>query len=198
MVIKAPKGAVIVKRILLLTGDFTEDYETMVPFQTLEVVGYKVDAVCPDKKAGDFVKTAIHDFEGDQTYTEKPGHLFQLNKDFDQVEFDDYDGLFITGGRAPEYIRLNNKVITLVKCFMKAGKPVAAICHAAQVLTAAGVVVGRTLTAYPALAADVQIAGGNFVEVAPDQAVVDGNLITAPAWPGNTAILREFIRALEA
>lgn len=186
------------KRILLLTGDFTEDYETMVPFQALEVVGYVVDAVCPDKKAGDFVKTAIHDFEGDQTYTEKPGHLFKLNKDFDQVQFEDYDGLFITGGRAPEYIRLNNKVITLVKCFMKAGKPVAAICHAAQVLTAAGVVYGRTLTAYPALAADVKIAGGNFVEAAPDQAVVDGNLITAPAWPGNTAILREFIRALES
>ncbi|MBQ9155574.1 MAG: DJ-1/PfpI family protein [Eubacterium sp.] len=186
------------KRILLLTGDFTEDYETMVPFQALEVVGYKVDTVCPDKKAGDFVKTAIHDFEGDQTYTEKPGHLFQLNTDFDAVDFDNYDGLFITGGRAPEYIRLNDKVITLVKCFMKSGKPVAAICHAAQVLTAAGVVVGRTLTAYPALAADVRIAGGTFIEAAPDQAVVDGNLVTAPAWPGNTAILREFIRLLES
>ena len=114
------------------------------------------------------------------------------------MDFDNYDGLFITGGRAPEYIRLNDKVITLVKCFMKSGKPVAAICHAAQVLTAAGVVVGRTLTAYPALAADVRIAGGTFIEAAPDQAVVDGNLVTAPAWPGNTAILREFIRLLES
>lgn len=184
------------KRILLLTGDFTEDYETMVPFQTLEVVGYKVDTVCPGKKAGDFVKTAIHDFEGDQTYTEKPGHLFQLNYDFDAVDFDDYDGLFITGGRAPEYIRMDEKVISLVKCFMKAGKPVAAICHAAQVLTAAGVVCGRTMTAYPALKADVEIAGGHFVDVSADEAVADGNLVTAPAWPGNTAILREFIRCL--
>lgn len=186
------------KKVLLLCGDFTEDYETMVPFQTLGVVGYQVDAVCPGKKAGECVKTAIHDFEGDQTYTEKPGHMFQLNKDFDAVDFDDYDGLFITGGRAPEYIRLNDKVITLVKCFMKSGKPVAAICHAAQVLTAADVVCGRTLTAYPAVGPDVRTAGGNYVEVAPDEAVVDGNLVTSPAWPGNTAILREFIRLLES
>ena len=185
------------KKILMLTGDFTEDYETMVPFQTLSVLGYQVDAVCPDKKAGDFVKTAIHDFEGDQTYTEKPGHLFQLNKSFDEVEFDDYDGLFITGGRAPEYIRLNNKVITLVKCFVKSGKPVASICHGAQVLAAADILCGRTLTAYPAVGPDVKLAGGNYVEVAPDEAVVDGNLVTSPAWPGNIAILREFIRLLE-
>lgn len=185
------------KKILMLTGDFTEDYETMVPFQTLQVVGYEVDAVCPGKKAGDIVRTAIHDFEGDQTYTEKPGHNFQLNKSFDEVVFDDYAGLFITGGRAPEYIRLDQGVISLVKCFMKAGKPVASICHGAQVLTAAGVLCGRTLTAYPAVGPDVTVAGGNFVEVAPDEAVVDCNLVTAPAWPGNTAILREFIRLLE-
>ena len=185
------------KKILMITGDFTEDYETMVPFQTLEVIGYQVDAVCPDKKAGEYVKTAIHDFEGDQTYTEKPGHLFQLNKSFDEVEFDDYDGLFLTGGRAPEYIRLNQKVLSLVKCFMKSGKPVAAICHGAQVLAAADVLCGRTLTAYPAVGPDVKLAGGTYVEVAPDESVVDGNLVTSPAWPGNTAILKEFICLLE-
>jgi len=183
-------------RILLLAGDFTEDYETMVPFQTLRVLGYDVDAVCPGKKAGDTIKTAIHDFEGDQTYTEKPGHLFALNKTFDEVDFDDYDGLFITGGRSPEYIRMDPKVISLTKCFVRSGKPVAAICHAAQVLTAADVIRGRTLTAYPALASDVILAGGNFVEADYDEAVVDGNLITSPAWPGNVAILREFARAL--
>ncbi len=184
------------KKILMLTGDFTEDYETMVPFQALSMLGYQVDAVCPDKKAGDIVRTAIHDFEGDQTYTEKPGHNFALNKDFEEAEFEDYAGLFITGGRAPEYIRLNQKVMTLVKCFMKSGKPVASICHGAQVLTAAGVLCGRTLTAYPAVGPDVETAGGHYVEVAPDEAVVDGNLVTSPAWPGNTAILREFIRLL--
>lgn len=186
------------KKILMLTGDYTEDYETMVPFQALGVVGYQVDAVCPDKKAGEFVKTAIHDFEGDQTYLEKPGHLFALNKSFDEVVFDDYDGLFITGGRAPEYIRLNPKVISLVKCFMKSGKPVAAICHAAQVLTAAEVLCGRKLTCYPACSPDIKLAGGTYIEVAPDEAVVDGNLVTSPAWPGNTAILREFIKLLES
>lgn len=172
------KGVVFtVKKIILLAGDFTEDYETMVPFQALEMVGYKVDAVCPGKKAGEYVKTAIHDFEGDQTYTEKPGHLFQLNADFDEVNVDDYDGLFITGGRSPEYLRTDHRVLTLVKCFMKAGKPLAAICHGPQILTA---------------------AGGNYIEVPVDQAVVDGNLVTAPAWPGNTAILREFIKVLES
>lgn len=186
------------KKIILLAGDFTEDYETMVPFQALEMVGYKVDAVCPGKKAGEYVKTAIHDFEGDQTYTEKPGHLFQLNADFDEVNVDDYDGLFITGGRSPEYLRIDHRVLTLVKCFMKAGKPLAAICHGPQILTAAEVICGRTLTAYPALAADIRLAGGNYIEVPVDQAVVDGNLVTAPAWPGNTAILREFIKVLES
>ena len=178
------------QKILLLAGDFTEDYETMVPFQALSMLGYQVDAVCPDKKEGEFIKTAIHDFEGDQTYTEKPGHLFKLTKTFDEVDFDDY------GGRSPEYIRMNHKVISLVKCFVRSGKPVAAICHAAQVLTAADVVCGRKLTCYPALAAEVKLAGGNYIEVAPDEAVVDCNLITSPAWPGNTAILREFVKAL--
>lgn len=184
------------QKILLLAGDFTEDYETMVPFQALSMLGYQVDAVCPGKKAGETVKTAVHDFEGDQTYTEKPGHLFQLTKTFDEVEFDDYIGLFITGGRAPEYIRLDPKVISLVKCFMKSGKPVAAICHGAQVLTAADVVRGRKLTCYPAVGPDVTLAGGNYIEVPANQSVVDGNLITAPAWPGNTAILRDFAKAL--
>ncbi len=184
------------QKILLLAGDFTEDYETMVPFQALSMLGYQVDAVCPDKKEGEFIKTAVHDFEGDQTYTEKPGHLFRINKTFDEVEFDDYIGLFITGGRAPEYIRMNHKVLSLVKCFMKSGKPVAAICHAVQVLTAAEVVCGRTMTCYPALAAEVKLAGGNYVEVPMDETVIDGNLITAPAWPGNIAILRDFAKAL--
>ena len=151
------------KKILLLAGDYTEDYETMVPFQALSMLGYQVDAVCPDKKAGDLIRTSIHDFEGDQTYSEKRGHNFALNKDFDEVDFDDYEGLFITGGRSPEYIRLNNKVITLVKMFMRSGKPVASICHGVQVLTAADVLHGRTLTCYPACGPDVGLAGGKFV-----------------------------------
>ena len=184
------------KKILLLAGDYTEDYETMVPFQALSMLGYQVDAVCPDKKAGDLIRTSIHDFEGDQTYSEKRGHNFALTKTFEEVEFDDYEGLFITGGRSPEYIRLNNKVLTLVKMFVKSGKPVAAICHAVQVLTAADVLHGRKVTCYPACSPDVALAGGPYVEVAPDQSVVDGNLITSPAWPGNTAILRDFVKAL--
>lgn len=184
------------KRVLMITGDFTEDYETMVPYQALEMVGIRVDAVCPGKKAGEKIKTAIHDFEGDLTYTEKPGHNFTLTADFASVDFDHYDGLFITGGRSPEYLRLDQKVLSLVKCFVRSGKPVASICHGAQILTAADVLRGRTVTAYPAIGPDVAIAGGNYVEVAPDDVVVDGNLVTSPAWPGNTALLKSFIALL--
>ena len=184
------------KRVLMITGDFTEDYETMVPYQALEMVGVRVDAVCPGKKAGDTIKTAVHDFEGDLTYTEKPGHNFVLTADFDSVDFDHYDGLFLTGGRCPEYLRLDSKVISLVKCFVRSGKPVAAICHAAQLLTVAEVLRGRTLTAYPAIGPEITLAGGNYIEKAPDDVVIDGNLITAPAWPGNTALLKTFIYEL--
>ncbi len=148
------------KKVLLLCGDFTEDYETMVPFQALSMVGYQVDAVCPDKKAGDTVPTAIHDFLGEQTYTELRGHNFALTADFDGVKTEDYAGLFITGGRAPEYIRLNARVIELVKEFFAAGKPVAAICHGPQILTAAGVISGYNATCYPAVGPDITVAGG--------------------------------------
>ena len=184
------------KRVLMITGDFTEDYETMVPFQAMEMVGIQVDAVCPGKKKGDKIKTAVHDFEGDLTYTEKQGHNFTLTADFDTVDFDYYDGLFITGGRSPEYLRLDKKVLSLVKCFVRSGKPTAAICHGAQILTAADVLRGRTLTSYPAIEPEIRIAGGEYVETEPDEVVVDGNLITSPAWPGNTAILKAFLYAL--
>ncbi len=186
------------KKILMLCGDFTEDYETMVPFQALSMVGYQVDAVCPDKKAGETVRTAIHDFLGDQTYSEKPGHNFALTADFDAVKVEDYVGLFITGGRAPEYIRLNARVIEIVQEFFAAKKPVAAICHGPQVLTAAGVLKGVKATAYPAVGPDITVAGGTYVEVDATEAVVDedAKLVTAPAWPGDTAICRGFIKML--
>ena len=139
------------KKILFLTGDFAEDYETMVPFQMLQMVGYEVHAVCPDKKKGETVKTAIHDFEGDQTYTEKPGHHFALNYSFADVRVDDYVGLVIAGGRAPEYLRLYPKVLEIVRHFFDKNKAVAAICHGPQILNAAGVTKGRKLTSYPAV-----------------------------------------------
>lgn len=188
------------KKILLLCGDFTEDYETMVPFQSLSMLGYQVDAVCPDKKAGDTVKTAIHDFLGDQTYSEKEGHNFALTADFDAVNTADYVGLFITGGRAPEYIRLNARVIEIVQEFFAAKKPVAAICHGAQVLTAAGVLNGVKATCYAAVGPDITLAGGTYIDVPADQAVVDedAKLVTSPAWPGDTAIVREFVKLLGA
>ncbi|HRO48495.1 DJ-1/PfpI family protein [Agriterribacter sp.] len=184
------------KKILMLAGDFVEDYEVMVPFQSLLSVGCEVHAVCPDKKSGDTVATAIHDFVGFQTYAELRGHNFQLNKTFSEVNPEDYDGLYICGGRAPEYIRLNKKVLEITRYFFDAGKPVAAICHGIQILTAAGVLQGRTLTAYPAIGPDITLAGGTYKDVPVTEAVTDGNLTTSPAWPGHPAILKEFYTLL--
>lgn len=185
------------RKILMLAGDFTEDYEVMVPYQALEMIGFKVDVVCPDKNSGEYIKTAIHDFEGYQTYTEKIGHNFQLNASFNYLKLEDYDGLYITGGRAPEYLRLNNKVIDIVKFFIDLNKPVAAICHGIQILTAANVIKGRKLTAYSAVKSEVILAGGLFQDIKPDESIVDGNLVTSPAWPGNTAILKDFLNLLK-
>jgi protease I len=184
------------KRILMLVGDFVEDYEVMVPFQALQMVGHQVHAVCPDKDAGDVVRTAVHDFEGDQTYSEKPGHNFQLNASFEDVDPEAYDALVIPGGRAPEYIRLHAELLTMVRHFAEAGKPIAAICHGPQVLAAAGVLEDRACTAYPAVGPDVENAGGEYVEVEVTEAVVDGNLVTAPAWPAHPAWLAEFLSVL--
>lgn len=184
------------KRILLLAGDFGEDYETMVPFQGLKMVGHSVDAVCPGKKAGEWVATAIHDFEGHQTYSEKPGHRFALNATFDEVKPESYDALVIPGGRAPEYLRTNPKVIALVQSFARAGKPIAAICHAAQLLAAADVIRGKRVSAYPACAPEVRLAGGEYADIPLDQAVTDGTLVTAPAWPAHPAWLAQFLTVL--
>jgi len=184
------------KKILMLVGDYVEDYEVMVPFQALLMVGHRVDAVCPDKKAGDQVRTAIHDFEGDQTYSEKRGHNFTLNATFADVKPEDYDALVIPGGRAPEYIRLNETVQKAVQHFAQQNKPIAAICHGAQVLAAAGVIEGRACTAYPAVGPDVKSAGGKYVEVPVDKAHVDGNLVTAPAWPAHPEWLAKFLQVL--
>ena len=184
------------KKLLMLVGDYVEDYEVMVPFQALQMVGHTVHAVCPDKKAGDTVRTAVHDFEGDQTYSEKRGHNFQLNATFEEVEAADYDGLVIPGGRAPEYIRLNEQVLDIVRHFASADKPIAAICHGAQVLAAAGVIEGKSCSAYPAVGPDVSRAGGQYVDIPVDQAHVDGKLVTAPAWPAHPTWLAKFLEVL--
>jgi protease I len=184
------------KSILMLVGDYVEDYEVMVPFQALLMVGHTVHAVCPDKKSGEVVRTAIHDFEGDQTYSEKRGHNFSLNATFDQIQPESYDALVIPGGRAPEYIRLNPRVIEIVRHFAKANKPIAALCHAAQVLAAAGVLKGKKCSAYPAIGPDVTLAGGTYVNLAMTEAITDGNLVTGPAWPALPAWLAQFLAVL--
>ncbi|ART79180.1 DJ-1/PfpI family protein [Oceanisphaera avium] len=184
------------KKILMLVGDYVEDYEVMVPFQALQMVGHTVHAACPDKKAGEFVRTAIHDFEGDQTYSEKPGHNFVLNCDFATVKAEDYDALVVPGGRSPEYLRLNDRVLELVKAFDKANKPIAAVCHGPQLLAAAGILKDRECAAYPACGPDVSLAGGQYVELDVSKAHTQGNLVTSPAWPGHPEWLAQFLRLL--
>jgi len=184
------------KNILMLVGDFGEDYEIMVPYQALLAVGHQVHAVCPDKKAGDFVTTAIHDFEGHQTYTEKTGHRFTLTHDFDRVQPAAYDALLIPGGRAPEYLRLNAKILDIVRHFAQEKKPIAAICHGAQILAAAKVLEGMRCSAYPACRPEVELAGGHYAEIEVTAAITDGNLVSAPAWPAHPAWIAQFLALL--
>lgn len=184
------------KKILMLVGDYVEDYEVMVPFQALQMVGHTVHAVCPNKKAGESVRTAVHDFEGDQTYSEKPGHNFTLNATFEEVDPQAYDALVIPGGRAPEYIRLNQRVLDITRHFAQANKPIASICHGLLVLAAADVLQGKSCTAYPACGPEVNRAGGLYAHIPEDKAVVDGNLVTAPAWPAHPVWLAEFLKLL--
>ncbi len=185
-------------KLLMIVGDYVEDYEVIVPFQALQMVGHTVHAVCPDKKAGQFVRTAIHDFEGDQTYSEKPGHNFTLNATFADIHAADYDALVIPGGRAPEYLRLNPKVLAIIRHFYEADKPIAALCHGAQLLAAAHVISGKRVNAYPACAPEVELAGGTYVAVEMTAALTDGKLVTGPAWPAHPAWLAQFLKVLEA
>ena len=184
------------KKFLMITGDFAEDYEVMVPFQALGMLGHVVHVVCPDRKAGERIKTAIHDFEGDQTYTEKIGHYFTLNATFAEVRPEDYDALLLPGGRAPEYLRLNDRVLEIVRNFAYNQKTIGAICHGVQILTAADVVKGRACTTYCGVGPELKAAGARYIELPPDEAHADGNLVTAPAWPGNTAWLAKILKVM--
>jgi len=183
-------------KVLIITGDFVEDYENMVPFQALLAMGHDVDAICPDKSAGDSIATSIHDFEGDQTYTEKRGHNFVLNASFADINVADYDALYLPGGRAPEYLRLNADVIAMIQHFAKTNKPIASVCHGPQLLTAAGVLKGKKVSAYPACQPEIEMAGAEYVELPMDDAITDGQLVTAPAWPAHPAMLKQFIALL--
>jgi protease I len=180
------------QELLMIVGDFVEDYETMVPFQALQALGHTVEAVCPEKEAGETVKTAVHDFRGDQTYLEERGHDFEVTATLSEVEPADYDGLVVPGGRAPEYLRTYDSVLDTVRHFFEAEKPVATLCHGPQILAAAGVLEGREITSYPAVRAEVEAAGCSWV----DGVVTDGNLVTAQAWPDHPEWIAAFLDVL--
>lgn len=179
-------------KVLIITGDFVEDYENMVVFQALQAMGHQVDAVCPDKNSGDQIATAVHDFENHQTYLEKPGHNFTLNATFDEVQVDHYDALYLPGGRAPEYLRLNQRVLEIIQQFAKHNKCIAAICHGAQLLTAAGIIKGRKISAYPACQPEVELAGAFYANIKVEEAITDGNIVSAPAWPALPEFIKQF------
>jgi protease I len=180
-------------RILMLAGDAAESLEVMYPYQRLLEEGYDVDIAAPSKKKLQFV---VHDFvDGYDTYTEKPGYTWQADVAFSDVKPENYIALVIPGGRAPEYIRNDPDVQRIVKHFFGDQKPVAQLCHAPLVLAAAGVLSGRRTAAYPALAPDVRAAGAQFID---SEAVVDGNMVSARAWPDHPAWMREFMALLRS
>jgi protease I len=181
----------------MIVGDYAEDYEVMVPFQALQMVGHAVHAVCPGKTAGQWIHTAIHDFEGAQTYSEKPGHHFVLNADFSAVRPADYDGLVVPGGRAPEYLRLNPRVLEIARHFDTEKKPIAALCHGAQILAAAKIIQGKRVSCYPACSPEVELAGGAYAALQAHEAITDGMLVTGPAWPAHPAFLAQFLQVLD-
>ncbi|KAH9550771.1 hypothetical protein CY35_10G089600 [Sphagnum magellanicum] len=185
------------KKILMLCGDFMEDYEALVPFQAMKALGYQVDAVCPDKRTGDKCSTAVHDFEGAQTYSEKPGHDFTLTASFNEVEAESYDALVIPGGRSPEYLALNEKVLSIAHHFAETQKPIASICHGQQILAAAGVLKAKTCTAYPALKKHIMLFGANWEDPNPiTKCFTDGNLVTGAAWPAHPEFIANFMALL--
>lgn len=190
------RGISNMKKILLVAGDFSEDYEVMVPYQALSMLGFQVDVVCPNKIQGQLIKTAIHDFEGDQTYTEKQGHFFRLTASFNTIDLTSYVGFYLSGGRSSEYLRLNEDVLRLVRYAIDRSLPIAAICHGPQILVAANVLKGRKITAYSTVKPEIELAGGIFVDVGIAGCVVDSNLVSAATWEAHPTILKEFIRLL--
>ncbi len=185
------------KKILMLVGDFTEEYEIFVFHQAMEAVGHTVDIVCPDKKAGQILHTSLHDFEGHQTYTEKLGHNYILNKTFADVDPAEYDAVYAAGGRGPEYIRIDKRVQAIVRHFHESDKPIFTICHGVQVLMAVdGVIRGKRVAALQYCEPEVTAVGGIYVDVPPTGAHVDGKLVSAKGWPGLAAFMRECLKVL--
>ena len=184
------------KLILMIVGDYTEDYEIMVPFQALQMVGHVVHVVSPGRDEEEIVITAIHDFENGDTYKEKTGHSFMLNESFENIDHTDYDALILPGGRGPEYLRMNEEVIAIVQHFNDEEKPIAAIGQGSQILISADVVEGKRCTGYPSLEDDIENAGGEWVDADMDDAVVDGNLVTAQAWTAHPELLARFLEVL--
>lgn len=185
------------KKILMLVGEFTEEYEIFVYQQAMEAVGHTVHVVCPDKKAGDIIATSLHDFEGHQTYTEKMGHYFQINKSFDEVKLDQYHAVYAAGGRGPEYIRTDKRVQAMVRHFHEAKKPIFTICHGVQILIAVdGVVRGKKVAALAACEPEVTLAGGTYIDLSPTDAYVDGNMVSAKGWTALAAFIRECLKVL--
>ena len=185
------------KKILMLVGEFSEEYEIFVFEQAMHAVGHTVHVVCPGKKAGEMIKTSLHDFEGHQTYTEKLGHDYYVNKTFAEVKPEQYDAVYCAGGRGPEYIRIDKGVQAIVRHFHEAGKPIFTICHGVQILMAVdGVLAGRQVAGLGACAPEIRAVGGTYVDVDPTGVHVDGTMVSAKGWTALAAFMRECLKVL--
>ena len=184
------------KKVLMIVGEFCEGLEVYFAMQTLQMFGYYVDLACPEKNKGDALATAVHDFDGFQTYSEKRGHNIYLTLNWDSVNEKEYSGLFIPGGRGPEYVRLYERALEIVRYFANNDLPIASLCHGPQLLITAGICAGRKMTSYKAVKPDLVMAGAVFQDIPNSEAVVDGNLVTGVDWVGNGAVVRAFAELL--
>jgi protease I len=181
------------KKVLILAGDAVEALEIYYPYYRCLEAGYEVTIAAPSAKK---LQTVVHDFvEGMDTYIERPAYGLGADEAFENIKPESYDGLIIPGGRAPEYIRLNEHVPGIVKHFFDEGKPIAAVCHAAQIFAAIpDILKGRELTAYIACKPEVLAGGGKYIE---ENLHVDANLVSGHAWPDLPGLMREFVSLLE-
>ena len=179
------------QRILLVTGDAGEAYETLYAMHRFQEAGWDVDIAAPEKR---LLNLVIHEMEpGWHTYTERPGYRVAANRVFDEVRVEDYEAILLIGGRAPEYLRNNQRVIEIVQEFHRLQKFVLAICHGVQVLVKAGLVKGTCMTCYEHVRYEVESAGGYY---STQEAVRDGKIITAQTWQSHPDFYRLVFAAL--
>jgi protease I len=178
-------------KILIVTGDGGESYETWFAVHRFQEAGYETRVAAPSKKRMHLV---MHDFEpGWDTYKEGPGYVMESDLTFDDVVVGDYEAVLCIGGRAPEYLRNDPRVLAILREFDQQKKWIFAICHGVQLVAAAGLLKGKTVTCYEHVRLEAEAAGGRYVA---REAVRDGRLVSSPTWREHPAFYREMMACL--